>query len=213
MSGIDRGPYLSIPPVPPGGGTLANRMPVQTMEKKETKGFPRDETGISSNVGEGAYLSSEKERATLLASVLRLDAERKAADSSVPPQRPRSLASRLAALAASTALAVYVWFGSPFWLNPDPGPLPPLAAEASTVRASVWLAAQQVKALEDRSGRIPGPQEIGSLPPGIRYERLDAHRYLIIGQGSLYRVTYTSGDAQDPFLEAALELLTGDPPR
>jgi len=123
------------------------------------------------------------------------------------------MASRLAALAASTGLAVYVWFGSPSWLNPDPGPLPPLEVEASTVRASVWLAAKQVEALEARSGRVPGPQEIGSLPPGVHYERLDAHRYLIIGQGNRYSVTYTSGESQGPFLEAARELLTGDPPR
>jgi len=158
---------------------------------------------------QGAQLSSEKERAALLASILRRDARGREARTSTGATGRRALAPRFAALAVSTGLAVYVWFGSPSWLEPSPPPLPPLAVEETSIRASVWLAAQQVDALEARSGRVPGPQEIASLPPGVRYERLDGKRYLIVGRGDRALVTYTSGDPRDRFLDAARTVLTG----
>jgi len=71
-------------------------------------------------------LSSEGERASLLASVMEHDAERKDAQATVRPLGQRPLGPQLFALAASTLLAVYVWFGSPAWLGPDPAPLRPL---------------------------------------------------------------------------------------
>lgn len=152
-------------------------------------------------------LSSERERASLLASVLRHDAERKEAQASVRPLGPKPLGPQLAALAVSTALAVYVWFGSPAWLGPDPVPVPSLAEEGAALKASVWLGAQQVEAFEARNGRIPSSLEVGPLPPGVRYQRLDARSYLLVGEGGRVGVTYSSEEPQDDLLAAVQGLL------
>lgn len=200
--------YLSYPLPLPAGQLQACRIARGPMERKGQKHSSK--VGRESSLDDqGAQLSSEKERAALLASILRRDARGKEARTSGGATGGRALAPRLAGLAVSTGLAVYVWFGSPSWLEPGPPPLPPLAVEETSLRASVWLAAQQVEALETRSGRVPGPQEIGSLPPGIRYERLDAKRYLIVGRGDRALVTHASGDPQDPLLDAARTVLTG----
>jgi hypothetical protein len=161
----------------------------------------RDQDGVS--------LSSEGERASLLASVMKHDAERKDAQAAVPAHRPKPLAPQLIALAVSTVLAVYVWFGSPAWLSPDPVPLPSLADEGSVVRASVWLGAQQVEAFLSRNGRVPGSQEVGPLPPGVSYERLDARQYILAGRGDRIGITYASGQPQDDLLRAVGEVLSG----
>ena len=154
-------------------------------------------------------LSSEGERASLLASVMKHDAERKEAQASLPYSGPKPLGPQLAALAASTLLAVYVWFGSPAWIDPDPIPLPSLAEEGAAVRTAVWLGAQQVEAFEARNGRTPNPQEVGSLPPGVRYERVDARNWILAGQGDLVQVTYSSGETQESLLGAVREMLAG----
>lgn len=166
--------------------------------KRETQ---RDRDGVS--------LSSEGERASLLASVMKHDAERKDAQAAAPALRPKPLAPQLLALGVSTLLAVYVWFGSPAWLSADPLPLPPLAEEGSVVRASVWLGAQQVEAFRRRNGRVPGSQEVGPLPPGVSYERLDARHYILAGRGDRIGVTYASGQPQDDLLRAVGEVLSG----
>jgi hypothetical protein len=156
---------------------------------------------------DGVSLSSERERASLLASVMKHDAERKDAQAAARPLGPRPLGPQLIALAASTLLAVYVWFGSPAWLGPDPAPLPPLAEEGSAVRTAVWLGSQQVEAFRAKNGRVPGSQEVGPLPPGVSYERLDARRYILAGRGDRIGVTYAAGQPQEDLLRAVGEVL------
>lgn len=160
-------------------------------------------------VADRAPLSKEGERAALLASVLRHDAARKAARSSTLPAGPKPLLPRLLALNFSTALAVYVWFGSPSWLSPDPVPLPPLPEERAAVAASVWLGTQEVETFRHENGRLPGVQEVGPLPPGVRYERLDARRFLLVGKGDRVIVPYTDGDPMEELRNAAARLLDG----
>ena len=170
------------------------------MSAEDRPEIPLDEEDLS--------LSSERERASLLASVMKHDAERKEARAFVEPPRTKPLAPQLVALAFSTVLAVYVWFGSPSWLGPQPVPLPPLAEEGSAVRTVVWLGAQQVEAFQARNGRIPSSHEVGPLPLGVLYERLDAQSYIIARHGGRVGISYSSGEPMDDLLEAVEALLT-----
>lgn len=173
------------------------------MGTKDSQNTGQDEPEISQ--------SSERERASLLASVMKHDAERKVARASARPLGAKPLGPQLAALATSTILAVYVWFASPSWLGPDPVPLPPLAEESAAAKAAIWIGAQQVEAFAASNGRIPSSQEVGPLPPGVRYERLDARTWLLTGEGDRVAITYSSGAPQDDLLGAVRELiLEGD---
>lgn len=151
--------------------------------------------------------SSERERASLLARVMKEQTERSNALASALPLGPKPLGPQLVALALATVAAAYFWLGSPGWLNRPPPPLPPMAEEGSAVRLVVWLGVQQVEDFRGASGRIPGPQELGPLPPGLEYRRLDAQSYLIAGRGDRVRVTYTSGESQDDLREAVQRIL------
>ena len=159
--------------------------------------------------GDDVSPSSEGERVALLASVMSHQAEREEAQAALRPKGPKPLFPQLAALAGSTFLAVYVWFISPSWLGPHPIPPPPLAEEESAARFASWIAVQQVEDFQEKNGRIPGSQEVGPLPPGVRYQRLDARRYAISGQGERVEITYSSGEPQDDLLGAVEQLLSG----
>lgn len=121
-------------------------------------------------------------------------------------QGPKPLDRQLVLLATATVAAVYLWFGSPGWLNRPPPPQPTLAEEASAVRAALWLGVQQVETFRRSSSRVPGGQELGPLPPGVDYRRLDARSYLLVGTGGRMRVSYTSLEPLDELLEAARQL-------
>jgi len=190
-----------------------------TLEEEEIldlDGAPGDDLGNEAPGEEAApeevdrvSLSSRGERDALLASVLRHDAERKQAQATTPHPGPKPLGPQLLALALSTVVAVYVWFGSPAWLSPDPVPLPPLSEEQTSVQAAVWLGTQQVESFQRRNGRVPGIQEVGSLPPGVRYERLDAQSYILVGEGDRVAVSYSSGEPRDDLRAAAGRILEG----
>ncbi len=152
--------------------------------------------------------SSEGERASLLASVARHHAERTEAQARVRAQGPKPLGRQLVLLALATGVAVYAWFGSPGWLNRPPPPPPTLAEEASAVRAAMWITMQQVEAFRRSSNRTPGGQELGPLPPGVDYRRLDARGYLLVGRGGRIRISYSSREPQDEFIEAIRHLFT-----
>jgi hypothetical protein len=106
-------------------------------------------------------------------------------------------------------VAVYVWFGSPRWLDPAPPALPSIAEEGAAVRVAVWLGVQQVEAFRLRSGRIPGAQELGPLPPSVEYQRLDAQSYILAGMGDRVGVTYSSGEPLENLQDAVRQLLPG----
>jgi hypothetical protein len=78
------------------------------------------------------------------------------------------------------------------------------------VEAAVWLGIQQVESFRRRNGRVPGVQEMGPLPPGVRYERVDARRYILVGKGDRVIVTFGSEDPVDALEDAALRTL-GEP--
>jgi len=160
---------------------------------------------------EDVPLSSKTERAAMIASVMRHQAERSEVRASMRPLGPRPLLPQLMGLAISTALAVYVWFGSPDWLEPAPIPLPPVEVEVATLRLEMFIQAQAIEHYRENNGRAPAfLEEAGPARPGVAYRRLDAQTYLLQGQGDRVRLTYSSGDSLAVFLGAAGEaLLTG----
>ncbi len=153
-------------------------------------------------------LSSEVERATAVASVLRYQEEHRRARESVKLPGTKPLFPQLAVLALSTAVAVYLWFGSPGWLGHRPA-LPPLEEEEASVAAAIYLQAQQIEAYWARNGRLPAFQEEAGLPvPGARYVRIDSRTYRIEGQDRRVAMTYRSGEPLDSLgrsLERILE--------
>lgn len=194
--------------------TFSPKKPVESSAPPSTKAMnTQDQPEIGLNEihsdNEDFSQSSERERASLLARVMKDQAERSDAFASAGPRGPKPLGPQLLALALATVAAAYFWFGSPGWLNRPPPPMPTMAEEGSAVELVVWLGIQQVEDFRGASGRIPGPQELGPLPPGLEYRRLDAHSYLIAGKGDRVRVTYSSGESQDHLREAVQRILEG----
>lgn len=168
---------------------------MEPKDRKEPLRKPEAEEDLS--------LSSETERAAMIASVMRDQATREEVRFTAPTPGRRPLLPQLVALALSTALAGYVWFGSPGWLEPDPIPLPPVAVEAATLRLQIFVQAQAIEHFRTATGRTPAfLEEAGPPRPGIAYRRLDGQTYLLQGQGDQIRLTYTSTDSLPAFLGA-----------
>jgi len=171
---------------------------------------PRDPKDLPPDLEEeeDISLSSENERASVVASVMRHTAERTMVRATQRPPGPKPLFPQLVGLALSTALAVYVWFGSPGWLEPDPIPLPPVAVEDATLRSVMFIQAGLIEDYKDRNGRAPAfLEEAGPALPGVKYERRDAQTYFLHGKGDRVRLSYSSGDSLTVFLGAAGEAL------
>jgi hypothetical protein len=158
---------------------------------------------------EDVSLSSETERAAMVASVLRHQAEREVVRGATRTPGPKPLFPQLTGLAVATALAVYVWFGSPAWLEPDPIPLPSMEVERATLRIQMWIQANAIEHYRTDNGRTPAfLEEAGPPRPGVEYDRLDAQTYVLHGQGDRVRLRYSSRDSL--FLgEAGEALLMG----
>jgi len=152
-------------------------------------------------------VSSEEERARALAEVLRHQAEHaRARRLAVKPPRP--FLYRFVPFALSTALAIYVWFGSPAWLQPDPIPEPTLQEERSTLRLVMFLQAQRIELYRRTTGRLPAfLEEAGPPLPGIVYRRLDARTYRLYGHTRRQGLVYTSTEPLTEFLDTGEDLL------
>ena len=160
---------------------------------------------------EDLTLSSNTEREAVVASVMRDQAERTVIRASMRPHGPKPLLPQLTGLAISTALAAYVWFGSPDWLEPDPIPLPPVEVELATLRSVMFIQAQAIEHYREHNGRAPAfLEEAGPARPGVVYSRIDAQSYRLRGQADRVLLTYASRDSLALFLGSAGEaLLTG----
>jgi hypothetical protein len=176
------------------------------MEPLDPGDLPHDLEGAKEEV----ELSSERERAAMIASVLRHQAELTEVRSSVRGPGPKPLLPQLIGLGISTALAVYVWFGSPAWLEPDPIPLPPVEVEAATLRLEMFIQAQAIEHYRENNGRAPAfLEEAGPVRPGVEYRRVDAQSYVLHGQGERIRLTYMSRDSLLAFLGPGEALILG----
>ena len=172
---------------------------------------PQDPKDLPPDLGEeeeDLTLSSSTERDAVVASVMRDQAERTVIRASMWPHGPKPLLPQLMGLAITTALAVYVWFGSPDWLEPDPIPLPPVEVEVATLRLEMFFQAQAIEHYREHNGRAPAfLEEAGPARPGVSYRRTDAQSYQLRGQGDRIRLTYTSRDSLLLFLGSAGEAL------
>ena len=152
--------------------------------------------------------STEDERAAMIASVLRDQERRESIRAVTPAMESGATLPQLVALALSSVLAVYVWFGSPGWLGPEPVPLPPVEVEESTLRLEMFIQAQAIEDYRQRNGRTPAfLAEVGPSRPGISYRRVDGRSYLLQGTGDRVQLTYSSRDSLAPFLGPGGEAL------
>ena len=189
-----------------------------------TAGTPQEEPDSSPDSEEGAVgapdqqnerktfaLSTESERAAMIASVLRDQETRKGIRALTPGPAPRPVLPRFLVLALSTVLAAYVWLVPPGWVGPDPVPAPPIGVEGATLRLEIFIQAQAIENYRLENGRTPGfLNEVGPPRPGITYRRVDADTYLLKGQSERLQLTYSSQDPLAPFLGSSGEsLLTG----
>jgi len=173
---------------------------------------PPEETAASQEEAEemDVVLSSDMERAAAIASVMRDQALKEEALAQVRPPGKKPMLPQLGALALSTALAIYVWFGSPGWLEPDPIPPVPLQIEEDVVRTAVLLQVERIRSYREQNGRLPAfLEEAGPRLPGVEYRRLDSRRFQIHGHGERTTVDYVSGQPLDEFRESLQAVLGG----
>ncbi len=155
-------------------------------------------------------LSSDMERAAAIASVMRDQALKKKAMARVKPPGQKPLLPQLVALAGATVLAVYVWFGSPGWLQPDPVPPPPLQVERDATRTAVLLQVERIREYRERYGRLPAfLEEAGQPLPGVDYQRLDNRSFRVRSRTPRTTVSYQSGESLDEF-RASLDAVLGN---
>ncbi len=160
---------------------------------------------------EDLSLSSEGERASAIASVLKDQAEKAEVRSFVRSPGPKPLLPQLAGLGIASLVAAYVWFATPGWLEPAPIPPPPVEVELATLRLEMFIQAQAIESYRLNNGRTPAfLEEAGPPRPGVRYRRVDADTYILQGQGDRVRLVYTSRDSLGAFLgEEGEALLVG----
>lgn len=177
---------------------------------------PEPDEGSAENkaidLDEDIKVSSDLERAAVIASVMRHQAQQEEVRTQVQYMGKKALLPQLLTLAASTAFAVYVWFGSPSWLEPDPIPLPPLSVEEDVVRSAVLLQVERIQSYRETNGRLPAfLEEAGPRLPGVEYRRLDNRNYRLNARGERVIIHFRSGQPLTEFQES-LEALLGSTP-
>ena len=187
----------------PGPKEIMNPEDRKPVRAEPEDGFPLDEPPE-----EELHLSSDMERAAAIASVMRHQALQKEALTQVRIPGKRALLPQLLTLAASTAFAVYIWFGSPAWLEMDPIPLPPKSVEEDVVRSAVLLQVERIQSYRETNGRLPAfLEEAGPRLPGVEYRRLDNRTYRLNARGERVIIHYRSGQPLDEFQESLQALL------
>jgi hypothetical protein len=116
---------------------------------------------------------------------------------------PRDRASSPLAWTAVVVLfgvSLYLWFGSPSWLEPaPPEPLPPTFQEAG-LRMEIFHQALNVEDFLEGEGRLPSTLVEAGDSSDVQYERLDDRRYRLWLDGSAGIVEYISTDSLELFL-------------
>ena len=138
-------------------------------------------------------VSEERERARLLADVLRDQAKRAEAALEAEARSHRRARIRRGVLVAVWAAAAYVWLISPGWTRVDPTPVPTLAEDVRSLRINLFLQAEQVEGFQASRGRLPWVlQEAGPPLPGMEYRRRDSQSYEIQARSHRVHLSYTS---------------------
>jgi len=106
------------------------------------------------------------------------------------------------------SVSLYLWFGSPAWLQPAPPPALPLAYEEAGLRMEIYHAALLVEDFREEEGRLPSTLgEAGDPFSELRYERLDARTYRLAGSTERLSLEYVSTEPLEAFLGDAPEVI------
>jgi hypothetical protein len=114
------------------------------------------------------------------------------------------------ALGVLTLISLFLWFGSPGFLETSPlEPLPPDVQEAG-VRMEIYLQALKVQEYLRDEGRLPNSlAEAGDPFSPVEYERMDRRSYRLWLQGPAGIVELTTADSLEAFLGNARQIIGG----
>ena len=161
-------------------------------------------------VEEQQKLSSNSERASALAAVMRHEAlKAEAAEAAYrPPLSPRRIALSYMGLALSTALAFWIWFFPPGWVQRSPVPVPTLEQDEASLRLVMFLQAQRIESFRIERGRLPENLEEAGVPlPGVDYTPMAGQTYYLRGEGGQAHLGYYSSQPMETFLGDSEDLL------
>jgi len=160
------------------------------------------------------YVSEERERARVLADVLRDDEERADGARLAEERRLRRRRIRRGALVATWVGVAYVWIATPSWLTVQPPREPTVEEEATALRVNVFLQTQAIESYRNQRGRLPYVlQEAGPPFRGMEYRRRDSRSYELQGRSDLVTLRYSSEQSPFSFVGDAANVLSEPTPR
>lgn len=141
-------------------------------------------------------MTTEQESTAALAAFMRDEARKVDAGHRAEEElRLQSSGRRHGILTLSLVIAVYVWFFPPAWVqgNPPP-PVPTAAQEASALRMTMYVQAQRIEQFRLDNGRIPyNLGEAGQAFDGMEYIRLTDSNYRLHGRSEQAMLSLSSG--------------------
>ncbi len=166
---------------------------------------------ISSSSTSAAPAPSAEKKALIDAfdSVLKTQADERHREAE-ERRRAGAGSSPLVSVATLILLAVgaYLAVMRPTWVfAPRPTPETVALREAS-LRVSMANAAQHVERFRKRSARLPASlEEAGTRDHGLRYDRLGATDFRLVGENGPARVRFTSGEPLADFLGNSYQII------
>jgi hypothetical protein len=161
------------------------------------------------SMDQARFVSEERERARVLAEVLRDQEERADGARAAEEGRLRRRRFRRGALVATWVGVAYVWIATPSWLRVESPPDPTVEEETKALRVNVFLQTQAIESYRIERGRLPYVlQEAGPPFRGMEYRRRDSRSYDLQGRSDLVTLRYSSEESPFLFVGTAADLLT-----
>lgn len=133
-----------------------------------------------------------------------------------PAPGPRRTATGplLAAALVLNVLAVAVWTSPPGWTRPEPFAEPSPERLEAGLRMDIWVTVRKIRRFQEERRRLPvGLVEVdpgGGGHPDLRYERLSAETFRLVGSREGVEVVYDSAGSAGGLIDSARALI-GDP--
>lgn len=144
--------------------------------------------------------------------VLKTQADERDASHREAEERRRARASSRPLIGGAAVILLvvgaYLALLRPTWVF-APRPTPEtFALQEASLRISMANAAQHVERFRKRNARLPGSlAEAEARGEGIRYDRLGASDFRLVGENGSARVTFTSSDALADFLGNSYQIV------